>query len=191
MLGASFGGRNSYRLFSLLGIPVYFHVSLPLGLLMVSRLEWAPGAWLGFVVLVLVHEAGHAFLVRRFRLRVDEILLHGFGGECRTTSEMSSWQSAVVAWGGILAQLVLFCAVATSTTLDVWSESFRHSRLYDTLTSYNVILAALNLLPIHPLDGREAWRLPYLVLLRLRLAWLDYRLKREKAKKRSHLRRLH
>jgi stage IV sporulation protein FB len=191
MIGASFGGRNSYRLFSLWGVPIYFHITLPLGLLIVSRLQWAPGAWLGFVIVVLAHELGHAFLLRRFGLRVVEILLHGFGGECRTNFEITSWQSAIVAWGGILAQLALFAAMAACTSLGVWSEQFLRSGLYDTLTSFNLIIAAINLLPVHPLDGREAWRLPYLVALRLRLAWLDRRVKREKAKKRSHLRRLH
>lgn len=192
MIGATFGDRNRVRLFSWQGIPVFAHVSLPLGLLIVSRLSFAPQAWLGFVVVVVAHELGHAFLLRRYRLPVLGIVLHMAGGECHTTTNISSWESAIVAWGGIAAQLLLFCFMATLTTLGAWSQAFVDSTFYYTLTAMNLGLAGLNLLPIAPLDGREAWRLPWLCVLRLRLYWLGRKQARMRKKAaRDHLRLLH
>lgn len=192
MIGATFGNRNRYRVFRIRGIPVYVHVSLPLGLLIVSRLSFEPAAWAGFVVLVLAHELGHAALLRRYRLPVLAITLHMAGGECETTTNMSRWESAVVAWGGIVAQVLLFAFLATLQTLGAWSSAFIGSSFYYTLTAMNLGLAVLNLLPIAPLDGREAWGLPWLSVLRLRLYWLARKQARQSRKRKAdHLRLLH
>jgi Zn-dependent protease len=190
VIGATFGNRNTFKLFSVGGIPIRAHVSLPLGFLIVSRLTFSPGAWLGFVVLVVAHELGHAALLRRYRCEVTEIVLHVAGGECRAHGVLTPFQSAVVASGGVLAQLLLFGAMATLTTLGVWSAAFVASPLYYTLTAMNLGLAALNLLPIWPLDGREIWKLPYVTFQELSLWWLRRKLARLARRKRSHLRRI-
>jgi stage IV sporulation protein FB len=194
VIGASFGNRNRWHVFSVRGIRVFAHVSLPLGFLIVSRLSIAPLTWLAFVLIVLAHELGHAFLLRLYRLPVFEIVLHMAGGECRTTAALSGWQRVVVAWGGILGQLALFSLVASLTTLGVLPKVVLQSDFYYALTAMNLTLAAVNLLPIEPLDGRDALRLPWLCWLQLRVFWLRLQVVREtrkKAKARSHLRRLH
>ena len=82
------------------GIPVYAHLTLPIGMLLVSGFAFRPWSWLGLIAIVVVHELGHAFLLRRYGLPVLSIVLHGFGGECRTVDYITPWQRSVVAWGG-------------------------------------------------------------------------------------------
>ncbi|MFK7999131.1 MAG: hypothetical protein AB8H86_06020, partial [Polyangiales bacterium] len=70
-------------LFHYRGVPVKVHWSFPLGALFLGGFTFRPGFWLGFFALIVLHEMGHAFLVRLRRLRSLEIMVHGFGGYCR------------------------------------------------------------------------------------------------------------
>src|ERR1041385_1921625 len=85
------------------GAPIGLHLSIALGLLFYSFGRWEPGAWVGFTLVVLLHELGHAMLVSRYGLRVVAIDLHGFGGECSYSGEVTPWRRSVIAWGGVLA----------------------------------------------------------------------------------------
>jgi len=173
--------RACLRLCSVRGVPVYLHLTLPIGLALASQFKFRPLIWLVFLVIVLVHEAGHAVLLRRYRLPVLQVVLHGFGGECETTDWMTPWQSAVVAWGGVLAQALLLVVSSLSVSIGLWPSGAAASDLYVTLTSTNLLVAAFNLLPFRPLDGRQAWRLPWLAVLRVRHAWLAWRVARVRA----------
>lgn len=171
---------SSVRLTSVGGVPVRLHVSFLVGLIVASQFELRPFAWLALIIIVVVHEAGHAALLRVFSLPVIQVVLHGFGGECETVGWMTPWQRAVVAWGGVLAQGLLFWGVTLSASLGVWPGSTSDD-LYSTLTATNLLIGCFNLLPFGTLDGREAWRLPWLGFLRARLAWLSWRLARLRA----------
>ena len=89
------------------GAPVRVHWSLALSALVLGGVRLDPAGWLGIVLVVLAHEVGHAVLVRRYRLTVESIDLHGLGGECRYSGLAKGWQTAVIAWGGVLAQALL------------------------------------------------------------------------------------
>jgi membrane-associated protease RseP (regulator of RpoE activity) len=149
------------------GVVVRAHWSLPLGLWLFGRFAWAPGAWLGFVAVVLAHEMGHAALVRRVGGHVEALDVHGLGGECRWSGDVTPIERAAVAWGGVLGQLALFAAAWTFwwfwRRTPAWAED-----LLFTVTIENLALAALNLVPRAPLDGAEAWRLPGLLWERAR-----------------------
>ncbi len=127
------------------------------------------------LVIILVHEGGHALLLRRYRLPVLGIVLHGFGGECQTVSWMTPWQETVVAWGGVLAQFLLLVALTTIGKLGLLSRAFLASDFYFALTAVNFVTAVFNLLPFGNLDGRRAWRILWFGVLRLRHAWLASR----------------
>ena len=170
--------RAALRIGSLWGVPIYAHVTLPLGLALVSQFSFRPWTWLGLIVIVLVHELGHALLLLRYRLPVLHIVMHGFGGEVETVDWITPWQRAVVAWGGVLAQAALFFVVSLSSQFGLWCFTSGAVDLRVTLTATNLLVAAFNLLPFGNLDGRQAWRLPFLVLLRARHAWLAWRLAR-------------
>jgi Zn-dependent protease len=124
---------------------------------MVLREGYVPGAWAAFVVLVLVHEIGHAVLVRRYGLSVLSIDVHGAGGACRWAGQTSDVNRAKIAWGGVVAQALLL--VATTLVAPVAPGHPLVVQVVQTWTATNVLVIALNLLPVRPFDGAEAWTL--------------------------------
>ena len=140
------------------GIPIRAHWTLPLGALVFSGFRFAPGFWLGFFLLVLIHELGHALIVRAFRLRVVGIDITGFGGLCHWAGPATERQRGAIAWGGVLAQSVLLVLAFAWLTLAGRPSNAFVAELASVFLYTNVLLIGLNLLPIPPLDGYEAWR---------------------------------
>jgi Zn-dependent protease len=148
------------------GAPVRLHWTLPLGALVLGQGRFAPGFWLGFVLIVLIHEVGHALVVRRQRHRVVSIDVHALGGVCRWAGDATPIQRARVAWGGVEAQMVaLVVAVVATRVLGAPRTSFARD-LAEAFIYPNLWLIALNLIPVPPLDGAEAWKLPGLLRAR-------------------------
>jgi stage IV sporulation protein FB len=150
------------------GVPVRLHWSAALGALFFSGFRFAPGAWLGFVLVILAHELGHAFVVRRTRQVLLGVDVHGLGGECRWSGHASPMQRALIAWGGVWAQLALAAIVLPLSWLVGSSLGSFGLDLFHALTWSSLLLAAINLVPVRPLDGAEAWKLPGLVAERWR-----------------------
>ena len=153
------------------GAPIRLHWSIPFGALVFGRFQIIPGFWLGFVLLVLIHEMGHAVVVRACGLRVKAIDVHGLGGQCSYEGYPSQLRIALIAWGGVWAQLLLFTAVSIALMFFRPQGAFAAELLY-ALTEANLYLAAINLLPIRPLDGADAWPL-------FKLLWDRFRLRRQ------------
>jgi membrane-associated protease RseP (regulator of RpoE activity) len=124
-----------------------------------------------WLVIILVHEAGHALLARRYGRGVTAISIHGLGGECEWIPGDHPWAREIVAWGGVLAQLALFASVLV---VDAWwpLPAVMGWPAFYMLTAYNLFIALFNLTPIGNLDGRNAW--PLLAVLspsRLHARW--------------------
>src|SRR5262249_49588782 len=152
--------ENGYlRLGRFRGVPIRMHVLTPLGALFFSGFRFEPGAWLGFVLIILVHEIGHALLVMRYGLGVSSIDLHAYGGATRWSGQATGHQRSVIAWGGVLAQAALFVATAAVLTFLGAPRTFFGRELVYVFTTTNLWLMALNLLPFPPLDGAQAWKL--------------------------------
>src|SRR3954469_3557946 len=100
--------RGWWTLARFRGAPVRVHWTLLVGAFVWGQLRFVPAFWLGFATLILIHELGHALFVLRYRLGLSEIALHGAGGYCAHERSGSRYEVAVVAWGGVLAQLVLY-----------------------------------------------------------------------------------
>jgi Zn-dependent protease len=144
------------------------HWTTPLGAFIFTRLEFVPVIWFGFALIVLVHEFGHALMVRRCGATVLSIDMDGLGGSCSWEGEVSPLQRALIAWGGVLAQLVLFAGVRAADTLTGWPAAPGGVQLFSMLTTTNLRIAAFNLIPFPPFDGWQAWRLIPLAYMRLR-----------------------
>lgn len=154
-------------LFTVRGAPWRAHFTVLIGLLWVGGLRVVPGAWLAYFVMIAMHELGHALLVRRYGLQVYGIDIHGFGGECVHQPARNEWQSSVIAWGGVLMQLLLFVgALIVSRALE--PQSAFVTQFLHVMTETNLLIAAINLLPLPGLDGGRAWKLPGLVYRRLK-----------------------
>jgi stage IV sporulation protein FB len=150
------------------GAPIRLHWSAPLGALFFTRFRFAPGAWLGFGLLVLVHEMGHAVAVVGARLRVTSVDVLGVGGLCRYEGYPTPGRRVLIAWAGVLAQAALLAAtVLALLVLGRPAHPFA-ADLVEAFTWGNAWMILFNLAPIPPLDGVEAWGI--IPLLRARRA---------------------
>ncbi|GMV14292.1 MAG: hypothetical protein AMXMBFR56_25160 [Polyangiaceae bacterium] len=151
--------RGSLTIARLRGIPIRLHWTVPLGALVFSGFRFAPGFWTGFLLLVLIHELGHAALVRAFRLRVEGIDITGFGGLCHWSGRATAAERGAIAWGGVLAQALLLGGTFAALALLGRPRTPFVAELVSVFTTTNLWLIGLNLLPVPPLDGYEAWKL--------------------------------
>lgn len=163
------------------GAPIRLHWTLPLGAFFFGRAQIVPAFWLGFFTLVFVHEMGHAVVVASCRQRVLSIDIHGLGGVCRWSGGGTELQRAAIAWGGVWGQILLLvgCVIA----LWLWGpvETAFTAQLASAFVQSNLLMMAMNLLPIPPLDGAEAWRLFPLWIQRLRRSREQSKQARERA----------
>lgn len=141
------------------GVPVRIHWSVPVCALLAGGLEVSPGAWLAYLLLVLIHEAGHAFVVRRVGGRATALDILGFGGLCWWDGEVTALGRACIAWGGIWAQMIVFAIVGVAVLLLGHPSSRFADQMIEVALTSNLWLMGINLLPIPPLDGKEAWTL--------------------------------
>jgi Zn-dependent protease len=116
----------------------------------------------GFVLMILVHELGHAVEARRQGLQVSAPMFIPFLGAYVTIRHagLSPWRSALISLAGPFAG-GLAAAV-------VWGiGEMRDSSMLIVLANIAFLLNAFNLLPVGFLDGGqtframvEAWRMP-------------------------------
>lgn len=99
---------------------------------------------------ILVHELGHAFVARAFKLGPIDITLHGFGGFTRFKRIPEPKQGLLVTLAGPAASFLLG-ALALAVTLSF--DAGRFDQLIGTAASINLFWAVFNLLPMFPLDG--------------------------------------
>jgi stage IV sporulation protein FB len=178
--------RTAYDLnFSLFGIPVR-----------ISPWFWLAGVLLGsqagkpvsvailvvaLLISILVHEFGHAAVVRGFGLH-PWITLFGFGGltsydprsEYRTRS-YETWGQVLISVAGpaagfLLVAFLWLCIVAAGHRQDIfpsppwglrpWVElpSPLLSELLNNVSFLSVVWGLVNLLPVYPLDGGQIAR---------------------------------
>eukprot|EP00741_Cyanophora_paradoxa_P024081 tig00021726_g23256.t1 len=108
---------------------------------------------------ILFHEAAHAVAFRHYGAPVTEIGLHFAGGYAATNVELPPRADGVVSFAGPAANF-LIAAAAAGTVLYFGRYGmpvFWYKVAMETL-SLNVILGALNLLPMPPLDGAGVLR---------------------------------
>ena len=156
--------RGGYlRLGRLGGAAVRVHWSLPVGAVLFTGFRFAPGAWLGFLFLVLVHELGHAIAVVRSGLRLVAIDVLGVGGLCRFEGYPTPRRRVLIAWSGVLAQAVVLVAAGIARiVLGVPGQPFV-ADLLGALVVVNAWMIVVNLIPVRPLDGAEAWGVIHLL----------------------------
>jgi Zn-dependent protease len=142
------------------GVPIRFHWSILLGALIFSGFRFSPAFWLAFPLLVLIHELGHAWVIQRLGHRALAIDVTGFGGLCHWDPRFASrLHHALVAWGGVAAQFLLFLAATAYTLIKGGPSFYWEAEVLHVFTTTNLFLIALNLLPFPPLDGARAWTL--------------------------------
>jgi Zn-dependent protease len=159
------------------GVAVRMHWTAPIGAWLLTGRDLSPVRWLTFLVVILCHELGHAVMVRLARARVLSIALTAVGGNCTWAGNVTRYQRACIAWGGVLAQGLLFVIGLVVWRLGLLPFGIHTFAVLDVLLEANLVIALVNLLPVQPLDGAEAWPLVPMLPKRLRVAWLHRRLR--------------
>jgi Zn-dependent protease len=103
---------------------------------------------------VLVHELGHAFAARNYRLGPIAITLHGFGGLTRFSRSPTPWQGILLTLAGpcsgiALGLVVLGIKLAIGPAL----AGTPAAGVIADLLWVNLFWSFFNLLPLYPLDG--------------------------------------
>lgn len=173
------------------GAPILLHWSIAVGALFFGGFRFAPAFWTGFFGLVLLHELGHAYFVRRFGQRVLSVEVHGLGGLCTWSGKVSPIRRSVIAWGGVVAQWLVYSGARFFLLVQGEPVTAGGQEILYVATSTNLWMIAFNLLPIRPLDGKEAWPLFPLLFRRWRMRHVlakDEELRVQRALSRSKLR---
>jgi hypothetical protein len=131
--------------------PIRVHWSLLLGAFLFCAAQPHALLLLGYVLVIAAHVLGHLLATAGSRLRVSGVMLHALGGELLGEGEASPVRRSVIALCGILAQLALLL-LALRVAMP--------AELHDAFTRRNGVMLLLSLVPLKPLDGAQAWRLP-------------------------------
>jgi hypothetical protein len=149
------------------GIPMLLHWSFPmagLGIgLFVGSLFYSTSAVLALqaffwttasvVVLVLVHEIGHALAARAFSMRVAGIVIANMGGLCLLSAFTSARAQLVVCAAGVLAQMTLLALTLALSSIFGAPTTLPLKCVVIVFTGGNVLMMLLNLLPYGARDG--------------------------------------
>lgn len=162
----------SFRLGSILGIPLKVHITFLLLLLLVffvgDRFIGIGGLrGLIFVSLifasVVFHELSHAMVARHYGINVVDITLLPIGGVARMpTTPEDPRQEILISAAGPAASLVLaislwFVSDLLGYGLSFWNVSIQ-GNLIVQLAAVNFILAIFNIIPAFPMDGGRVLR---------------------------------
>ena len=130
-----------------------------------AGLGWLLGFVLGVVTCVLLHEAAHALAARYFGVGVHDILLLPVGGAARLRRLPDTpLQEGAVVLAGPLTNLglgLLLLPVAYALPAEqrfLWEGQFTAATAVATLAVFNLIVFAVNLAPVFPLDGGRLLR---------------------------------
>jgi Zn-dependent protease len=157
--------RSQARRFEVLraaGIPILVDWSVPALLVAVLPAAFfAPTVVAALVVaellVMLMHEAGHAAVVRRFGGRVISIEMSAIHGRTTYFSPMRPTPPVPVAWGGAVGQMLVAVPVSLQWLAVEDGPLARDVALF-VLGPWNALIALVNLLPLPGLDGAIAWK---------------------------------
>jgi Zn-dependent protease len=141
------------------GAPLKLHWSIPVAAVILGGFHWRPGALLAFTLLVVIHELGHAIIVKLLRHDVVAVEVTGLGGVCRWSGNASAFEESLIAWGGVLSQLVTWVGTEVWLAVSGGPRTLFGAEMVGVFTETNLWLMAVNLIPVEPLDGARAWRL--------------------------------
>ena len=152
------------RLVTVNGVPVFLHWSVPLLVVffLVASIDRPLYALVGiasYLLVLVIHELGHQFIATRLGYRVIAVEIYAIHGLCRFDHPETRLESAKIAWGGVIGQLLL--AVPAVIRLIVWGYS-NFGPLNAALAicgPTSMAIGLFNLLPVKPMDGATAWSL--------------------------------
>lgn len=157
---------------NVLGVPVRFHFTFWLIVIWMIVLasggkQTVVGAALfifGLFLSVLLHEAGHALMARRYGIGTLEIVMLPIGGLARLERQPRAGEEFWVAFAGPLVNFFLGLALLAAAywtgggvSVGHWLEA-SDTNIVSRLAVANLVLALFNLLPAFPMDGGRVLR---------------------------------
>ena len=157
---------------TLFGVPVRFHftfwlVVIWMIVLVSSGKQSVAGAAAfiaGLFLSILLHEAGHAWMARRYGIGTQEIVMLPIGGLARLERQPRAGEEFWVAFAGPLVNFLLGLALLGAAYLGGgrlsvgdWREA-ADTNIVSRLALANLVLALFNLLPAFPMDGGRVLR---------------------------------
>lgn len=144
------------------GVDVYVHWTvLVIGILMIYgtiRNPWVTlAAGLSWLALMLLHESGHMVAAQRKHCQVMSIDLYPIFGLCCFQTPWSRFDHCVIAWGGVIAQLLVAIPLVVGLKVFGYSNFNPINAILIIFGPYSLVVAVFNLLPIRGLDGSVAW----------------------------------
>ncbi len=157
--------KASLQLFSYHAAPIKVHGLIVLAFLFFFLKDGIPAgiaSGLAFFSLMLSHELGHAYFVKKYGHRLLEVRVYPIHGMCLYEHDARWRPETLVIAGGLLAQLaLLICWLALLGILGFLAP-VSAIRWLDPVTyiflPLNALTILINLLPLPGLDGYELWR---------------------------------
>jgi Zn-dependent protease len=149
---------------------VHWHVLIAISLLAVISLRHvviAISAALSYLLILVVHEVGHAAIARRLGYEVLAIRIGVIHGHCEFEHPDSALHACLIAWGGVIAQFLVAAAVFGIAAALPPTMSDYFGVVIVLLGYINLVVALVNLVPASGMDGAVAWKLfPELIRVR-------------------------
>jgi Zn-dependent protease len=163
-------GHKRLRIF---GAPIYIHWSVLvvvclLALSAIGSPVFAAIAISSYLGIIAIHECGHAFVAKRLGYQVYSIQIAFLHGRCEYAAPRQEWDGIAIAWGGVLAQLLIAIPVLILAGVLGQFEPSYLGPVVVMLGYLNLMIALVNLAPVRGLDGAIAWRIVPLLWTRKR-----------------------
>jgi stage IV sporulation protein FB len=157
--------KLNYKIAAFLGAPIYINISI----ILCFFYFWAKGSlWSGiissvcFLLLMLAHEMGHAWFVKKYHHNLIKIHLYPIHGACEYEYDSLYEPETLIYAGGLIAQAAIFIIFFSFFK---WLEFFGFQKAIYLLEPVgvifiqaNVFIFILNSLPIPGLDGHMLWK---------------------------------
>jgi Zn-dependent protease len=147
--------KRSYKLTTVMGIPIRVHLTLLILLLFVALTRGLAGILIavGVFASVALHELGHSWVAVRKGCQVREIMLLPIGGVAKMTHiPVRPMDEILMAAAGPFVSFLLAVFFWLLTGLGFLA------MLFATLSGINLMLCMFNLLPSFPMDGGRIFR---------------------------------
>jgi len=157
----------SVRAGSLFGVPIRLHISIVF-FLIAALAGNEMGFWYGVeygvlvVFCILLHELGHALSAKRYGLTGLSIMLHGFGGFAVSHGFRTPKQALLITLAGpavtfAIGILAIVIGRFGMSGAVFGTEAFKQFYILSFLGGFNILMGFLNLIPVLPFDGGNAF----------------------------------
>ncbi|MEH6457631.1 MAG: site-2 protease family protein [Cocleimonas sp.] len=151
------------KLLKFRNVPIYVHWSLGIVMLFVIVASFQYSFLIISVVSILfvtlIHELGHLLLANKLGLKTVRINMYLTHASCERQLAKTDYANYLVAWGGVLAQAVVFipCIIIFHLFIDELAGYLLISLFF--LGHVSFLMALFNLLPFPSFDGGSCWKI--------------------------------